>query len=93
MLESKVRTPEETARYMAELKAWIHEEEGTPAEEMAAFLRNGWRTMRRSIWDSGRRNMNILQITLTRRSLRFWTWAAVPVWSWKPCTAGFPIWR
>ncbi len=38
MLESKVRTPEETARYMAELKAWIHEEEGTPAEEMAAFF-------------------------------------------------------
>jgi len=38
MLESKVRTPEETAVYLAELRKWITEEEGKPAEEMAAFF-------------------------------------------------------
>lgn len=38
MLKSKVRTPEETAQYMAELKAWLREEREKPAEEMAAFF-------------------------------------------------------
>jgi len=38
MLESRVRTPEETAAYLAGLRKWIAEEEGKPAEEMAAFF-------------------------------------------------------
>lgn len=38
MLESKVRSPEETAAYLAGLKSWIAEEENAPVEEMSAFF-------------------------------------------------------
>lgn len=40
MLECRIRTPEEIAGYLADLKKWIAEEESTPAEEMAAFFAN-----------------------------------------------------
>ena len=38
MLTSKKRTEEETQQYMRELRAWIEQEESTPAEEMAGFF-------------------------------------------------------
>lgn len=38
MLESKKRTEEEKAQYMRDLRAWMEQEEGTPAEEMASFF-------------------------------------------------------
>ena len=38
MLKNKIRTPEETAAYLRELKEWIHTQEETEAEEMSAFF-------------------------------------------------------
>lgn len=38
MLESRKRTPEETEKYMLELKQWLAEERKKPAEEMADFF-------------------------------------------------------
>lgn len=38
MLENKIRTKEETIRYMAELKQWLAQEREKPAEEMSDFF-------------------------------------------------------
>lgn len=38
MLESKIRTQEETERYMNELKDWLKQERNTPIEEMKDFF-------------------------------------------------------
>lgn len=38
MLESKIRTQEETERYMNELKDWLKQERNTPIEEMTDFF-------------------------------------------------------
>lgn len=38
MLESKIRTQEETGRYMNELKDWLKQERNTPIEEMTDFF-------------------------------------------------------
>ena len=38
MLENKIRSEEESERYLAELKIWMAGEEDRPAEEMAAFF-------------------------------------------------------
>lgn len=38
MLESKIRTQQETERYMNELKDWLKQEQNTPIEEMTDFF-------------------------------------------------------
>lgn len=38
MLKSQIRTPEETQKYMLELKQWLAEERNKPAEKMADFF-------------------------------------------------------
>ena len=38
MLESKIRTKEETKRYMYELRDWLKQERNTPIEEMTDFF-------------------------------------------------------
>lgn len=38
MLDSKIRTPEEIAKYMNELKNWLRQERNTEIEEMTDFF-------------------------------------------------------
>ena len=37
-MENKIPTPQEIGAYMADLKAWMREEQDTPAEEMGSFF-------------------------------------------------------